>query len=138
MYWAVDRVGSVRIKGAYAYKQLMEQNGWIPNGSDFPIEKINPLFGFFAGFARMDQSGYPEGGWMMENALSREEALKAMTIWAARSCFEENERGSIEPGKMADFVVLDTDIMKVEALKVPKAKVVETWIGGEKVFSADK
>jgi predicted amidohydrolase YtcJ len=138
MYWAVDRVGPVRIKGAYAYKQLMEQNGWIPNGSDFPIEKINPLFGFFAGFARMDQSGYPEGGWMMENALSREEALKAMTIWAARSCFEENERGSIEPGKMADFVVLDTDIMKVEALKVPKAKVVETWIGGEKVFSADK
>ncbi len=138
MYWAADRVGPVRIKGAYAYKQLMEQNGWIPNGSDFPIENINPLFGFFAGFARMDQAGYPVGGWMMENALSREEALKAMTIWAARSCFEENERGSIEPGKMADFVVLENDIMKTETLKVPKTKVLETWIGGEKVFSAEK
>lgn len=136
MYWAGDRVGPVRIKGAYAYKQLMQENGWIPNGSDFPIEQINPLFGFFAGFARMDPSGYPEGGWMMENALSREESLKAMTIWAAKSCFEEKERGSIEPGKMADFVVLDQNIMKIEPLNVPKTKVLETWIGGEKVFAA--
>lgn len=135
MYWAGERVGPVRIKGGYAYKQLMLQNGWLPNGSDFPIEDINPLFGFFAGFARMDQSGYPEGGWMMENALSREECLRAMTIWAAKSCFEENERGSIEPGKLADFVVLDEDIMKIEPLKVPKAKVLETWIAGEKVFA---
>lgn len=135
MYWAEDRVGPVRIKGAYAYRQLMEQNGWIPNGSDFPVEQINPLFGFFAGFARMDQSGYPAGGWMMENALSREDCLKAMTIWAAKSCFEENERGSIEPGKMADFVVLDQDIMKAEPLKVPGTRVLETWVGGEKVFS---
>lgn len=136
MYWAADRIGPERIKGAYAYKQLMKQNGWIPNGSDFPVERINPLFGFFAGFARMDQSGYPTGGWMTENALSREESLKAMTIWAAQSCFEENERGSIEPGKMADFVVLEDDIMKIEPLKVPKTKVLETWIGGEKVFSS--
>ena len=135
MYWAGDRVGPVRIKGAYAYKQLMEQNGWIPNGSDFPVEGINPLFGFFAGFARMDQSGFPAGGWMMENALSREECLKAVTIWAAKSCFEENERGSIEPGKMADFVVLEEDIMKAEPLKVPKTKVLETWIGGERAFA---
>lgn len=135
MYWAEDRVGPDRIKGAYAYRQLMDQNGWIPNGSDFPVERINPLFGFFAAFSRMDQSGYPEGGWMMENALSREESLKAMTIWAAKSCFEEMERGSIEPGKMADFVVLEEDIMKIEPLKVPKTKVLETWIGGEKVFA---
>jgi predicted amidohydrolase YtcJ len=135
MYWAADRIGPVRIKGAYAFKQLMEQNGWIPNGSDFPIESINPVDGFFAGFARMDHSGYPEGGWMMENALTREEALKAMTIWAARSCFEENERGSIETGKMADFVVLGEDIMKIEPLRVPTVKVLETWIGGEKVHS---
>ncbi len=138
MYWAADRVGPERIKGGYAYKQLLEQNGWIPNGSDFPVEKINPLFGFFAGFARMDQSGYPEGGWMMENALTREECLKAMTIWAAKSCFEENERGSIEPGKMADFVVLEEDIMKAEPLKVPKTKVLQTWIGGETVFITEK
>jgi predicted amidohydrolase YtcJ len=134
MYWAEERLGPARIRGAYAYRQLMQQNGWIPNGSDFPVERINPLFGFFAGFARMDQTGYPTGGWMMENALSREESLKAMTIWAAKSCFEENERGSIEPGKMADFVVLEEDIMKIEPIKVPKTKVMETWIGGERVF----
>jgi predicted amidohydrolase YtcJ len=137
MYWAEERLGPVRIRNAYAYKQLMKQNGWIPNGSDFPVEQINPLFGFFAGSARMDQSGYPAGGWMMENALSREECLKAMTIWAAKSCFEEGERGSIEPGKMADFVVLDEDIMKAEALKIPKIKVLETWISGEKVFAGE-
>jgi len=134
MYWAEDRVGPVRIKGAYAYKQLKEQNGWIPNGSDFPVERINPLFGFFAGFARMDATGYPAGGWMMENALTREECLKAMTIWAAKSCFEENERGSIEPGKMADFVVLQKDIMTAVPLDVPGTKVSQTWIAGEKVF----
>ncbi len=135
MYWAEKRVGPERIRGAYAYKQLMEQNGWIPNGSDFPIERINPLFGFYAGFARMDQTGYPTGGWMMENALSREECLKAMTIWAAKSCFEENERGSIEPGKMADFIVLEEDIMKIEPIKVPQTRVLETWINGEKVYT---
>lgn len=136
MYWADERLGPVRIRGAYAFKQLKEQNGWIPNGSDFPIENINPLFGFFAAFARMDQSGFPAGGWMMENALSREDCLRAMTIWAAKSCFEENERGSIEAGKMADFVVLEEDIMKSEPLKVPKTRVLETWIGGEQVFVA--
>jgi predicted amidohydrolase YtcJ len=138
MYWAVDRVGPERIKGAYAYKDLLNQLGWIPNGSDFPVEDINPLYGFFAAFARMDKSGYPEGGWMKENALTREESLRAMTIWAAKSCFEENERGSIEPGKMADFVVLQEDIMKIEPLKVPKTVVLETWIGGERVYAADQ
>lgn len=135
MYWAEDRVGPVRIKCAYAYKHLMEQNGWIPNGSDFPIESINPVYGFFAGFARMDQSGYPVNGWMMENSLSREDCLRAMTIWAAKSCFEESERGSIEAGKLADFVVLEDDIMKTEPIKVPGTKVLETWISGEKVFA---
>jgi predicted amidohydrolase YtcJ len=138
MYWAADRVGPVRIKGAYAYKELLAQNGWLPNGSDFPVERINPLFGFFAGFARMDQSGYPEGGWMMENALTREESMRAMTIWAAKSCFEENERGSIEPGKMADFVVLEQDILTIGALDVPKTRVLETWIGGEQVFNREQ
>ena len=138
MYWAADRVGPERIKGAYAYRKLMEQNGWIPNGSDFPVERINPLFGFYAGFARMDQSGWPAGGWMPENALTREESLKAMTIWAAKSCFEESERGSIEPGKMADFTVLEEDIMKIEPIRVPAVKVAETWIAGERVFSGDK
>lgn len=134
MYWAEDRVGPERIKGAYAYKKLLGQNGWLPNGSDFPVEKINPLFGFFAGFARIDQSGFPDGGWYTENALTREECLRAMTIWAAKSCFEENERGSLEPGKMADFVVLEEDMMTADPLRVPKIKVLQTWVGGEVVF----
>ncbi|OFY53479.1 MAG: amidohydrolase [Bacteroidetes bacterium GWF2_49_14] len=138
MYWAEDRVGPERIKGAYAYKKLLGQNGWLPNGSDFPVEKINPLFGFFAGFARMDQSGFPDGGWHIENALTREESLRAMTIWAAKSCFEENERGSLEPGKMADFVVLEEDIMTADPLRVPKIKVLQTWIGGEVVYGTVK
>ena len=138
MYWAEDRVGPERIKGAYAYKKLLGQNGWLPNGSDFPVEKINPLFGFFAGFARMDQSGFPDGGWHIENALTREESLRAMTIWAAKSCFEENERGSLEPGKMADFVVLEEDIMTADPLRVPKIKVLQTWIGGEVVYGIVK
>ncbi|HBB92084.1 MAG TPA: amidohydrolase, partial [Bacteroidales bacterium] len=132
------RVGPERIKGAYAYKKLLGQNGWLPNGSDFPVEKINPLFGFFAGFARLDQSGFPDGGWHIENALTREESLRAMTIWAAKSCFEENERGSLEPGKMADFVVLEEDIMTADPLRVPKIKVLQTWIGGEVVYGIVK
>lgn len=134
MSWAESRVGPERIRRAYAYKQLLAQNGWMPNGSDFPIEQINPLFGFFSGFARTDQDGKPEGGWQTENALTREQCLRAMTIWAARSCFEENERGSLEPGKKADFVVLEEDIMTVNALRVPKIRVLQTWIGGEKVY----
>ena len=134
MYWAAERIGNRRIKSAYAYKQLLVQNGWLPNGSDFPVENINPLFGFYAGFSRMDQAGFPEQGWQMENALNREESLKAMTIWAARSCFEENERGSIEDGKMADFVILDQDIMTAESIDIPKIKVLETWIAGEQVY----
>ncbi|MFH0760025.1 MAG: amidohydrolase family protein [Bacteroidota bacterium] len=134
MSWATGRVGPERIHSAYAYKQLLEQNGWIPNGSDFPIEQINPLYGFFAGFARMDQAGIPESGWQTENALTREECLKAMTIWAAKSCFEDNEKGSLEPGKKADFVVLEKDIMTADPLRVPKIRVLQTWIGGERVY----
>ena len=90
MYWAEERVGPERMKGAYAYKQLMQENGWIPNGSDFPVEQINPLFGFYASVARKDQTGFPEDGFQMGNALSREEALRAMPIWAARAGFEED------------------------------------------------
>jgi len=134
MYWADKRLGNKRVKNAYAYKTLLEQNGWIAAGSDFPVENINPLYGFFAAVARQDFNGYPNDGYQMENALSREQALKAMTIWAAKSNFEENERGSIEAGKMADFVILENDIMTIELQKVPKVKVEQTFIGGEKVF----
>jgi len=134
MFWAVNRLGS-RIKYAYAYQNLLEQNGWIPNGSDFPIEDINPLYGFYAAVARKNNNGEPQDGFQMENALTRTQALQAMTIWAAKACFEENMKGSIEPGKYADFVVLDTDLMSCDISKALKAQILLTVINGETVFS---
>jgi predicted amidohydrolase YtcJ len=136
MYWAGERVGNERIKGAYAYKQLLEQIGWIPNGSDFPVEQINPLFGFYASVVRKDQSGYPGGGFQIENAISREEALRAMTIWAARAGFEEDLKGSIEAGKLADFVVTSKDLMTAPEAELFGIRVEATWSGGEIVYSA--
>jgi len=125
MYWAKERVGEARLKGGYAYKQLLNENGVLPMGSDFPVESINPLYGFYAATARQDSVGYPAGGFQMENALTRQEALKGMTIWAAFANFEEKEKGSIEPGKLADFVMLDRDIMKVPLREARDAKVVQ-------------
>ncbi len=134
MDWAQDRLGPDRVKQAYAYKTLLQTNGWLCNGSDFPVEQINPLLGFYAAVARKDLSGKPEGGWQSENALSRREALMAMTIWAAKSCFEDKQKGSLKPGKAADFVMLDQDIMTIPIHKVPETNVTGTWINGEKVF----
>lgn len=136
MYWAESRLGQDRIKYAYAYRQLMNQFGMVALGSDFPVESINPLYGFYAAVARTDHQQYPEGGFQIENALTREEALKGMTIWAAYSLFEEKEKGSLEPGKKADFVVLETDIMQCPIDEVFNVKVKETWLGGKKVFSS--
>jgi len=134
MYWAEERLGPERIKGAYAYQDLLKQNNMIANGSDFPIENINPLYGFYAGVARKDHKSYPENGFQMENCLTREQALKAMTIWAAYANFEEQEKGSIEKGKFADFVILEDDIMKMDESNIPQAKVLSTYINGVKVY----
>jgi len=134
MTWAPSRLGAARMKGAYAYQQLLAQNGWLPNGSDFPVEPINPLYGFHAAVARQDRSGNPPNGFQIENALTRKQALKAMTIWAAKSQFEENEKGSLEKGKFADFVVLESDIMTMSLSEIPFLKVRYTFVNGEKVF----
>lgn len=133
MYWAEDRLGK-RIAYAYPYHRLLGQNGWLPNGSDFPIESINPILGFYAAFTRQDLSGYPEGGFQPDDSLSREEAIKAMTIWAAKSAFEENEKGSLETGKFADFVILDRDIMEVAPSEVKNARVTNCYVDGKKVY----
>jgi predicted amidohydrolase YtcJ len=130
MYWATDRLGPERIGYAYAYRTLLELNGWMPNGSDFPVESINPVYGFYAAVARKDLHGYPPGGYRKEEAITREQALKAMTLWAARASFEEKTRGSLEPGKVADFVVLDRDIMTVDEAEIPTARVLETYADG--------
>jgi hypothetical protein len=134
MYWADERVRLERLKGAYAYKQLLDQNNWIPLGTDFPIEKIDPLLTFYAAVIRKDLKAYPEAGFQMENALSREETLKGMTIWAAKTAFEEQVKGSIEKGKFADFVVLDQDIMESEGSDIPKTRINYTVVGGEIVY----
>lgn len=134
MYWAADRLGRERVKGAYAYKQLMDQNGWIPLGTDFPVEQINPMFTFYAATARKDSKNYPQGGYQMENALTREQALRGMTIWAAKANFEEKEKGSLEVGKLADFVILENDLMKATDQQILKNKVIKTYINGEKVY----
>ncbi|WP_138989814.1 amidohydrolase [Larkinella sp. C7] len=134
MDWATDRLGPIRVKGAYAFKDLMKQNGIIAFGSDFPVEAPNPLYGFHAAVARVDAKGFPAGGYQMENAVDRASALKAMTSWAAYANFEDHLRGSIEPGKQADFVVLQQDIMKIPAPQLRGVKVLQTWIGGERLF----
>ena len=135
MYWAGDRLGPERVKGAYAFKQLLDQNGWIILGTDFPVENINPMYTFYAAVVRKDMKGYPTHGYQVENALSREEALRGMTIWAAKGNFEEKEKGSIEQGKFADFVILDQDIMKADGAVLFKAKVLKTFVNGENVYS---
>jgi predicted amidohydrolase YtcJ len=134
MYWAGDRLGADRVKGAYAYKQLLQQNGWIPLGTDFPVEDISTFKTFYAAVVRKDAKGWPADGYQMENVLSREETLRGMTIWAAKSNFEEKEKGSLEKGKFADFIILDTDIMKATPEKLLGIKVLKTFLGGEKVY----
>jgi len=133
MYWAEDRVGAERIKGGYAFKQLLNVYGKVALGTDYPVEKVNPFLTFYAAVARKDLNDYPKNGYQMENALTREETLKGMTIWNAYANFEEKEKGSIEAGKFADFIMLDQDIMSIDINKVPKTKVLETYLNGEKV-----
>jgi len=135
MYWATDRLGPERIKTAYAYKQLLHQNGWMPLGTDFPVEDINPFKTFYAAVVRMDDKGFPAGGFQKENALSRKEALYGMTIWAAKAAFEEKEKGSLEPGKAADFFILDRDILTCEAMQALKARVTATFVNGQRVIN---
>ena len=134
MYWAGERLGAARLKTAYAYAALLKQYGQVALGSDFPVEDINPLFGFHAAVARQDAKNYPAGGFQPENALSRPEALRGMTTWAAHAGFEERRKGQIKPGMLADFVVLDTDLLTAPNAKLRGANVLQTWIGGQRVF----
>ncbi|MEY2918204.1 MAG: hypothetical protein RIS73_1918 [Bacteroidota bacterium] len=138
MYWADKRLGSERIKNAYAYKKLLQQNGWMPLGTDFPVEDISPFKTFFAAVVRQDDKGFPAQGFQMENALTREETLKGMTIWAAKAAFEENEKGSLEKGKAADFILLDTDLITADIKNLLKATVNETYINGKPVYKKNK
>ena len=134
MYWAEKRLGPSRVKGAYAFRQLLNQNGWLPLGTDFPVEDISPFKTFYAAVFRMDAKGFPAGGYQMENALTREQAIRGMTIWAAKSNFEESEKGSLEKNKWADFIILDQDLMKASPKQVLETNVLATYVGGSKVY----
>jgi predicted amidohydrolase YtcJ len=134
MYWAETRLGKERIGTAYAYKQLLSEAKLLALGTDFPVEDISPFKTFYAAVYRKDAAGFPEGGFQMEGALSREQTLKGMTIWAAHANFEEKNRGSLETGKWADFAILDTDLMSCRENEILKTKVLSTFIAGEEVY----
>lgn len=133
MYWSGDRLGVEREKGAYAFKTLLDKAGVVALGTDFPVEHVSPFLTFYAAVARKDLDNYPEGGYQMKDALSREETLKGMTIWAAYSNFEENEKGSIEVGKFADFTVYSDNLMEIPIEEVPRIKAEQTFIAGKRV-----
>ncbi|HPH84290.1 MAG TPA: amidohydrolase [Ferruginibacter sp.] len=134
MYWAGARLGSDRIHNAYAYQQLLQTNHWMPLGTDFPVEDISPLKTFYAAVVRKDAKGFPATGFQMENALTREQAIRGMTIWAAKAGFEEKQKGSLEVGKAADFIMLDKDLVKCDVGEILSTRVLGTYINGEGVY----
>jgi predicted amidohydrolase YtcJ len=135
MYWIGKRLGPTRLAGAYAWQSLLQSGVIIPNGSDFPVEQVNPLISFHSSIARQDARDWPAGGWFPEQKMSREDALRSMTIWPAYAGFQEQSMGSITPGKYADFVLLDQDIMRVPSELVLQTKVLATYVGGRRVFA---
>jgi predicted amidohydrolase YtcJ len=134
MYWAANRLGYARTFGAYAWRSLLNTGVIIPNGSDFPVERVNPLFSFHAAVSRQDDNNWPPGGWFPEQKMTREEALKGMTIWPAYAAFQEQTMGSLTVGKLADFVILDRDIMTIPDSEILGTNVLATYIGGRVVF----
>jgi len=138
MYWAEERVGPERVRGAYAWRSLLDAGSIIPAGSDFPVESPDPLLGFYAAITRQDLDGWPEGGWYGEQRMTRQEALKAFTTWGAYAAFQEGVKGSLEPGKWADLVVLSDDLMSIPAEEIPTVRVDLTIVAGRVVFSAEE
>jgi predicted amidohydrolase YtcJ len=138
MYWAIDRLGWTRVQGAYAWRTLLNTGVVIPNGSDFPVESPNPLISFKAFITRQDANGWPAGGWFPDQRTTRDEALKSMTLWPAYAAFMEDVAGSLTPGKYADFVVLDQDIMKIAPERILDTQVLLTVLGGQVVYRKDR
>ncbi len=136
MAWAEKRLGPERILGAYAWRSLLDTGVIIPDGTDFPVEQVNPLLTFHAAVTREDPQGAPAGGWHPAQRMTREEALRSMTIWAAWAGFQESVMGSLSVGKYADFVILDRDILTVPEDQILGARVLATYLGGRAVYEA--
>jgi hypothetical protein len=134
MYWAGERLGERRQAGAYAWKSLADSGALLAFGSDFPVELPNPMLGIYAAVSRQDLAGWPEGGWQPQERLTRAQAIRAFTQGAARAAFIEDLVGSLEPGKRADFIVLDRDPMLVPVEEIPAVQVLQTWVDGESVY----
>ena len=135
MYWLNDRIGEKRVNNAYAYKELLNKSKVIAFGTDFPVEEISPIMTFYSAVVRKDMNGYPDEGFQMENSINRADALTAMTSWGAYANFEEEEKGSIEFGKDADFIILDNDLITSAENRIPFTNIVATFINGELVFN---
>ena len=136
MRWAESRIGPARVKGAYAWRKFLDMGIPIANGSDFPVENANPLWGVYSSVTRQDHAGSPAGGWYPDQKLTRAEALKSFTLDAAFAAFEEKQKGSLEAGKLADFVMLSSDIMRVPPAEILKTKVLMTVVGGAVVYNS--
>ncbi|MDX2416762.1 MAG: amidohydrolase [Xanthomonadales bacterium] len=135
MYWVEDRLGAERVLYAYAWRSLLDSGARLALGSDFPVEQVSPLLGIHAAVTRQDSKGWPPGGWYPQQKLSREEAVRGFTLDAAYAGFMEETVGSLESGKRADFIVLDQNIFEIEAAQIATAKVLQTWLNGELVYS---
>jgi predicted amidohydrolase YtcJ len=136
MPWAERRLGPDRIRGAYAWRALLNTGVVIPNGTDFPVEHVNPIITFHSSITRQDADNQPPGGWYGDQKMTREEALRSMTLWPAYAAFQENDLGSISVGKYADFTILNRDIMRAASERILGTQVVATYVGGAPVYEA--